>query len=71
MHRIMLACASLLFALNLHADEKIEIPHPNVSPHTEWMVIILILTAAIFVAALIAGPIIRANTKVEETPRHH
>lgn len=46
-----------------------EIPHPMISTNADWMVITLILAAAIFIAAMIAGPIIRANTKEEETPR--
>jgi len=60
--------ASLIVAAASRAEKVTsdpEIPHPMISTHTEWMVILLIIAAAIFLAALIAGPIIRMNTSGE------
>ena len=73
MRVILRAILLLCFAARARATTlpaETEIPHPMLPATPDWMVITLIAAGAIFLAALIAGPIIRANTKEEETPRH-
>ena len=72
--RLINGATALVFLPAVARAESIavetEIPHPMISNHTEWMVIVLILAAAVFLAALIAGPVIRANTRQDETRGH-
>lgn len=46
-------------------------PHPVISHDAQWTVVLLILCAAIILAALIVGPIVRANTRALDQDERH
>ena len=49
-------------------DAEPEIAHPVISTDIRWMVVILIIALAIMLAAMIVGPVVRANTPQETQP---
>lgn len=65
--RIVITLVCLMFrsisAAQENAAVDTDIANPVISSDTRWMVVTLMIAAAIVIAAMIVGPVVRANTR--------
>lgn len=72
---VLLMCSAASFTLAAETDHLASVadtqPHPMLSQDGSWAGVMVIIVLGMFLAAMVIGPIVRANMPEEPPPAAH